>query len=272
MGTRKLRMLDLCSGIGAGFPFSGIITGKVQLCGLCEIDSFCKQILQKRFPGVPIYNDVRDLGIQKGEIDTITASPPCQPFSIEGNRRGEADERDCIPGVLQLVSRIQPKFFCLENVPGLLSAPKCPGEKPGTYFQQMLRQIYECGYNAEWVVIGTRFRFGTKWSGERLLFIATSRSFELEWQRATPWEHQIRSQSQEIRFNRQEGSFQSRVARTTVWATNRLDIPTGTPSGNRVNRARRAALGNCLDVRLAQIVWERVLYLHSLSFGLKISR
>lgn len=87
----------------------------------------------------------------------------------------------------------------------------------------------------------------------------------LEWKRTTSWEHQIGSQSQEIGFNRQEGSIQSRVARTTIRATNRLDIPTGTPSGNRVNRARRAALGNCLDVRLAQIVWERVFYLYSLS-------
>ncbi len=145
MGKGKLRQLDLCSGVGVGFPLSGIITGKVQLCGLCEIDSFCKEILQKRFPGVPIYNSVRDLGIQKGEIDTITASPPCQPFSLEGKRLGKADERDCIPAVLRLVARIQPKFFCLENVPGLLSAPQYPGEKPGTYFQQMLQQLYECG-------------------------------------------------------------------------------------------------------------------------------
>ncbi len=148
MGTRKLRVLDLCSGVGAGFPLSGIITGKVQLCGLCEIDSFCKEILQRRFPDVPIYNSVRDLRIHKGEIDTITASPPCQPFSLEGKRLAGADERDCIPAVLRLVARIQPKFFCLENVPGLLSAPQYPGDKPGTYFLQMLRQLYECGYDS----------------------------------------------------------------------------------------------------------------------------
>ncbi|MEA5594755.1 DNA cytosine methyltransferase [Rivularia sp. UHCC 0363] len=264
MGTRKLRQLDLCSGIGGGFPLSGIITGKVQLCGLCEIDSFCKQILQKRFPGVPIYNSVRNLRIEKEPIDIITASPPCQPFSIEGHRRGEADERDCIPAVLRLVARIQPKFFCLENVPGLLSAPQYPGDKPGTYFQQMLRQLYAYGYDAEWVVIGTRFRFGTKWSGERLLFIATSRSVKLEWKRTTPWKYQIGSQGQENCVNWQEGSIQPRMARNTVWAANRLDIPPGVPSGNRVTRARRAVLGNCLDVRLAQIVWERVLYLYSL--------
>ena len=213
---------------------------------------------------MPIYNDVRDLGIQKGEIDTVTASPPCQSFSVEGHRRGGADERDCIPAVLRLVARIQPKFFCLENVPGLLSAPKCPGDKPGTYFQQMLRQLHECGYNAEWIVIGTQFRFGTKWSGQRLLFIATSRSLKLEWKRATSWHDQIRSQSQEIMINRQERSIQPRMARTTVRAANRMDILPGTPSGNGVIRARRAALGNCLDVRLARIVWKRVFYLYSL--------
>ena len=49
------------------------------------------------------------------------------------------------------------------------------------------------------------------------------------------------------------------------WDANRLDISPGIPSGNRVTRDRRAALGNCLDVRLAQIVWERVFYLNSLS-------
>ncbi|MEA5599055.1 DNA cytosine methyltransferase [Rivularia sp. UHCC 0363] len=264
MGTRKLRQLDLCSGIGAGFPLSGIITGKVKLCGLCETDSFCKQRLQQRFPDVPIYNDVWHLRVEKGEIDTITASPPCQPFSIEGKRLGGADKRDCIPAVLRLVARIQPKFFCLENVPGLLSAPQYPGNEPGTYFQQVLRQLYECGYDAEWIIVGTS-RFGTRWSGKRLLLVATSRSFKLEWKRATPWHHQIGSQSQEVRLNWQEGSIQPRMARNTVWAANRMDIPAGVPSGDRVTRDRRAALGNCLDVRLARIVWERVLYLYSLT-------
>jgi hypothetical protein len=79
-----------------------------------------------------------------------------------------------------------------------------------------------------------------------------------------PGNTRVRSQSQEIGVNWQEASVQSRMARTTVRAANQMDIPTGTPSGNGITRTRRAALGNCLDVRLAQIVWERVLYLYSL--------
>ncbi len=264
MGTRKLRVLDLCSGVGAGFPLSGIITGKVQLCGLCEIDSFCKEILQKRFPDVPIYNSVRDLRIQKAEIDTITASPPCQPFSIEGKRLGGADERDCIPAVLRLVARIQPKFFCLENVPGLLSAPQYPGDKPGSYFQQMLQQLYECGYDSVRGLLSEHRGLELDGREKDSYSLPRPGAASLEWKRTTSWEYQVRSQSQEIEVNWQEASIQSRVARTTVRAANRLDIPAGTPSGNGVNRARRAALGNCLDVRLAQIVWERVLYLYSL--------
>ncbi|WP_414620870.1 DNA cytosine methyltransferase [Calothrix sp. CCY 0018] len=260
---RKLRQLDLCSGVGAGFPLSGIITRKVNLCGLCEIDSWCREILQQRFPGVPIYNDVREFPRVQG-IDCITSSPPCQSFTVEGKRLGGADNRDCIPAILRLVSTIQPKFFCLENVPGLLSAPQYPGEKPGTYFKQMLWQLCECGYDAQWIVVGTRFKFGTRWSGKRLLLVATSRSIELEWERTTSWEYQIGSQSQETGIDWQERSIQPRMAGAGIWTANRLDRSPGTPSGNRTNRARRAALGNCLDTRLGQIVWRRILYLNSL--------
>ncbi|NJO65756.1 MAG: hypothetical protein HC836_49100 [Richelia sp. RM2_1_2] len=59
------------------------------------------------------------------------------------------------------------------------------------------------------------------------------------------------------------------MARTTVRTANRVDIAPGVPSGDRVTRDRRAALGNCLDVRLAQIVWERVFYLYSGELRLK---
>ncbi|NJM22375.1 MAG: DNA (cytosine-5-)-methyltransferase [Richelia sp. SL_2_1] len=264
LGKRKLRQIDLCSGVGAGFPLWGIITRKVELCGLCETDEWCREILQQRFPDVPIYGDVRDLQLRKGEIDCITSSPPCQPFTVEGKRLAAADPRDCIPPVLRVVTTAQPKFFCLENVPGLLSAPRYPGDEPGTYFKQMLRQLQISGYDAQWIVVGTRFHFGTRWSGKRLLLIATSGSLKFEWERATPWEHQVRSQSQETGNYQEERSIQSRMVGTGVWTANRVDRSPGVPSGNPIIRARRAALGNILDPRIAAIAWERLLYLNGL--------
>ena len=256
-----LRQIDLCSGIGAGFPLAGIITGEIKLCGLCESDEFCCHRLSDhlrwapmchRFPGVTIYPDVKELWIKPNYADLITSSPPCQPFTVEGKRLGSTDKRDCIPAVLRIVRIAQPKFFCLENVPGLLSAPIIPGAESGSYFQQMLKELWSSGYNAQWIVIGTQ-QFGSLWSGERLLLIATSRSLKLEWERTTPWNDQIGSQSQETGNSSEEGSIQSRMVGSSVRITNRMDRPPGVPSGNGIVRARRAALGNILDPRIAAI-------------------
>ncbi|MBO3464311.1 DNA cytosine methyltransferase [Aetokthonos hydrillicola] len=258
-----LSQIDLCSGVGAGFPLAGIITGGIQLCGLCEIDSFCCDRLRDRFPGVTIYPNVRELWLKPGAADLISSSPPCQPFTVEGKRLGSADERDCIPQILRHVRTSQPKFFVLENVPGLLSAPIIPRDEPGTYFRQILRELHGSGYDAEWIVVGTA-QYGTLWSGERLLLVATSRSLKLEWERATPWYNQIRGESKESRDIAQKRSLQSRLARTTVRTAASVDIAPGVPSGNGTTRGRRAALGNCLDNRLAQIALKSVLYLNSI--------
>jgi DNA (cytosine-5)-methyltransferase 1 len=259
-----LTAIDLCSGVGAGFPLAMLVTYGFKLNGLCEQDEFCCARLRDRFPNIPIYPDVRGLYIKSGTVDLLCSSPPCQPFTLEGKRLGSNDERDCIGAILQIVRRSQPKFFCLENVPGLLSAATVPGDESGTYFQQMLKELYECGYDAEWCVIGTS-RFGTLWRGTRLLLVATTRrvveKFTVE---PAAWEHQIRGSSEETRDNPEERSLQPRMARAGVWAADRLDIAPGVPSGDRITRARRAALGNILDPRLAAIALRRVLYLNSL--------
>lgn len=57
------------------------------------------------------------------EVDLVTGSPPCQPFSAAGNR-GSVMNR---PGSLfmdfiRIVKEVQPRFFLMENVRGLLSA------------------------------------------------------------------------------------------------------------------------------------------------------
>ena len=258
-----LRQIDLCSGLGVGFPLAGIITGGFELRGLCERDEYCCNILHSRFKGVPIYPDVQELWLEATDAEIITSSPPCQPFTVEGKRLGSTDSRDCIPAVLRQVRKSQPKFFCLENVPGLLSAPIVPGASPGTYFQQMLRELWSSGYNAEWIVIGTA-ECNTLWSGERLLLVAASRSLKLEWKRTTPWHDQIRGKGKETRVNRLQRSIQSRVVGNTIRSASGLDIAPGTPSGNGITRNRRAALGNCLDPRIAAIALQRVLYLNSL--------
>lgn len=51
----------------------------------------------------------------------IVGSPPCQPFSHYGAQRGLQDERDGLRFALELVRRVKPLAFMLENVAALAS-------------------------------------------------------------------------------------------------------------------------------------------------------
>ncbi|MBC1237602.1 DNA cytosine methyltransferase [Nostoc sp. 2RC] len=160
-----MQQLDLCSGVGAGFPLAATIKRGFQLVGVSEVDAYCCDRLSKRYPNVTNYGDVRtlpgrEIRKQWGEIDLITASPPCQPFSLQGKRQGAADERDCFPAVKRAIESIRPRFFCIENVPGFLNCPVQPG-RTTLYIQHFLRQISRLGYDAEWLCVSSGSFGGT---------------------------------------------------------------------------------------------------------------
>ena len=62
-------------------------------------------------------------GVRRGELDLLTGGAPCQSFSTAG-RRGAARVLNgtLIGRFLDLVGELQPRFFVLENVRGILSA------------------------------------------------------------------------------------------------------------------------------------------------------
>jgi DNA (cytosine-5)-methyltransferase 1 len=82
---KKLRVLDLFSGIG-GFSLGLERTGGFETVALCEIEEYPRRVLQKHWPKVPIYHDVRELtadtlrrdGIA---VDVICGGFPCQDLS-----------------------------------------------------------------------------------------------------------------------------------------------------------------------------------------------
>lgn len=121
-----MKMLDLFSGIG-GISLAAEWAG-IETIAFCEIEPFCQKILQKHWPEVPIFEDVKKLNrqvlidsgvIKDGEtIDIVCGGYPCQPFSYAGNRRGEEDDRHLWPHVKELLQEIRPRWFIGENVAG----------------------------------------------------------------------------------------------------------------------------------------------------------
>jgi len=130
MGSiEKLRTLDLFSGIG-GFSLGLDSTGYFETVAFCEIEEFPCKVLNKHWPDVPIYNDVRELSYEKLQsdgiisrrrgIDVICGGYPCQPFSVAGRQKGEEDPRHLWPEYFRLVRELRPHYVIGENVGGHL--------------------------------------------------------------------------------------------------------------------------------------------------------
>jgi DNA (cytosine-5)-methyltransferase 1 len=145
----KLKMLDLFSGIG-GFSLAAHWTGQIETVAFCEIEPYPQKVLQKHWPDVPIFEDVRTLkGEDVGPVDIISAGFPCQDISTAGRQAGigEGTRSGLWAEVARLIGELQPRFAIVENVSALLSGPT---ELPGRWFGRVLGDLAEVGYDAEW--------------------------------------------------------------------------------------------------------------------------
>jgi len=116
-----LRHVDLCSGIG-GFSlgFSWAELSKPVL--FCDTEKWCRKILAKNFPNVPIATDVKELANEPErlvpECDILSAGYPCQPFSVAGLQKAEKDDRHIWPYIFRIITQKRPSWLVLENVYG----------------------------------------------------------------------------------------------------------------------------------------------------------
>lgn len=117
-----MKKLSLFSGIG-GIDLAAKWAG-METVAFCEREEFTQKVLQKNFPGVPIYDDVCILTKERleqdgiGTIDLISGGYPCQPFSLAGKRKGADDERYLWGEFFRLVQEIRPTWVLGENVYG----------------------------------------------------------------------------------------------------------------------------------------------------------
>ena len=118
------RHVDLCSGIG-GFALGFEWAGLSQPVLFCDTERWCRDVLHKHWPDVPIEEDVKVLANDPERLvpdcDIITAGYPCQPFSLAGERRGQEDPRHIWPHIRKIVAFKRPSWVVFENVYGHIS-------------------------------------------------------------------------------------------------------------------------------------------------------
>lgn len=149
---------------GAGGLAMGVGLAGFSPLAVVEWDKWaCDTIRENQKRGYPLVadwplheGDVRkfDWSTVPEDIDLLAGGPPCQPFSMGGKHQAHDDTRDMFPATVDIVRRLRPKAFIVENVKGLtrstfanyyqyillqLEFPEVPRRRNEEWFEHLLR-------------------------------------------------------------------------------------------------------------------------------------
>jgi len=139
----KMKHASLFTGIG-GFDLAAQWMGWENVFQV-EIDKFCTKVLEKNFPNIMRYGNIKEFDGTKyrGTIDIISGGFPCQPFSVTGKRKGKEDDRYLWPEMLRVIGEVRPTFIVCENVTGII----------GMALDQVLTSLEDEMYHTETFII-----------------------------------------------------------------------------------------------------------------------
>jgi len=186
-----MKELSLFSGAGGGVLGTQLLGWET--IGYVEYNEYCQRVIRQRIEDgyldeAPIFSDVNAFisegyaDAYKGMVGVVSAGFPCQPFSVAGKRGAEDDPRNCWPQTIDIIRRVRPRYCLLENVGGLLS-------RKHRYFETILKDLAESGYDARWKVISAA-EVGGPHKRDRLWIVAHanhSRKLQSEGSKQDEW-------------------------------------------------------------------------------------
>jgi len=168
---KKLKVLDLFSGVGGlslGFEMAGF-----EIAGAIEYEESIGKSMEKNHKNTKVFiGDIRNISPKNvkdkiGKIDIIVGGPPCQGFSLKGQRKGLNDERNFLfKEFKKYVEYFRPTYFLIENVPTILT------EQGGFFKDQIIKVFEKIGYKIN-VGILKASDFGVPQNRKRAIFLGS---------------------------------------------------------------------------------------------------
>lgn len=162
-----------CGRMTFGSLFAGIggLDLGIEQAGLAckwqvETDRYCLKVLERHWPDVQRYGDVRGCGRHNLEpVDLVCGGFPCQDVSVAGRRKGLAGDRSGLWFEFhRILAELTPRWVVIENVPGLLSSNQ------GRDFAFILRGLAELGYLSAWRILDAQY-FGVAQRRRRVFIV-----------------------------------------------------------------------------------------------------
>ena len=189
--SEKRGFVDLFCGAG-GFTIGFAKAGWKPLLGI-DINKSVTITHTDNFPSIPFLNgdlsekEVFDLTTNRfegKEVGIVVGGPPCQGFSIFGKRRfvntqgydpHEDPRNRLVYSYLNVVNKLKPRWFLMENVPGLANLDQ------GLFLKALIKEFKEIGYeNTEFRILNAA-EYGVPQLRKRLIIIGNRTGHIIPW-------------------------------------------------------------------------------------------
>ena len=174
--------IDLFAGAGGlslGFEQAGF-----DIVAAVEIDPVHCAIHKFNFPQTAIIpksvtvlsgHEIRETaGIGTREVDCVFGAPPCQGFSMIGQRTIDDPRNNLVKEFVRIVSELDAKTFVFENVKGLTVG------KHKEFLSELVEEFRTVGYQVrlKWKVLNAA-HYGVPQSRERLILLGAKKNVPL---------------------------------------------------------------------------------------------
>ncbi len=172
------KIIDLFAGAGGfshGFKMAGFETDFA-----VEIDKSAAETYEYNNPNTKVLNqNIKEIinlsSLTKNKITGIIGGPPCQGFSLSGNRDPKDPRNSLFIEYLRFVKHFKPHFFIMENVPGLLSMKTSNKKKVINIIEE---EFVKVGYDVNYKILNSA-DFGVPQIRKRVFIIGIDSSLKI---------------------------------------------------------------------------------------------